>query len=259
MTEYIEVSDAVTRPGLRLVLTAGFPGPWGEAAKGLFHVKRIPFARVRQAAGAPNEALRAWTGRRNAPIAVYADEEPRDGWAEILALAERLQPEPSLVPRDPEDRARMFGLAHLICGEGGFGWQRRLHIIQATYDSLRDAPAATRAGAEVLAHQYGYTPEAALAAPRHSAEILSLLSEQLEAQRGAGRRYLVGETLSALDIYWATFAALFEPLPEAACPLGPMRAFYTCSDADVRKAASPALIEHRQYVYETHLELPLSF
>ena len=39
-------------PGLRLVLTAGAPGaPWTEAAKGIFEVKKIPFARVAQRPG----------------------------------------------------------------------------------------------------------------------------------------------------------------------------------------------------------------
>ena len=48
---------------------------------------------MRQLGGGENEALRAWTGRDNAPIAVYEDEPGRDGWAEILDLAERLDPD----------------------------------------------------------------------------------------------------------------------------------------------------------------------
>ena len=63
--------------GLRLVLTAGVPGPWGEAAKGVFHVKGVPFARVRQEAGAANQELVEWTGHDNAPVAVYDDERAR--------------------------------------------------------------------------------------------------------------------------------------------------------------------------------------
>jgi len=49
---YAEVERAREMPGLRLVLTTGVPGPWGEAAKGIFHAKRIPFTRVAQTAGA---------------------------------------------------------------------------------------------------------------------------------------------------------------------------------------------------------------
>ena len=42
-TQYIEVEDAIERPGLRLVLTAGVPGPWGESAKGILAVKGIEY------------------------------------------------------------------------------------------------------------------------------------------------------------------------------------------------------------------------
>ena len=96
--EYRSVSEARDMPGLRLVLTAGVPGPWGEAAKSILHVKKIPYTAVAQLGGMENEDLVAWTGRANAPVAVYGSEAPRDGWAEILLLAERLAPEPRLVP-----------------------------------------------------------------------------------------------------------------------------------------------------------------
>ena len=62
------MAEARARGGLRLALTAGVPGPWGEAAKGLFTVKGIPFVAVRQLAGGPNDELRDWTGHDNAPL-----------------------------------------------------------------------------------------------------------------------------------------------------------------------------------------------
>ena len=34
--EYLSVEEAKNRSGLRLVLTRGVPGPWGEAAKAIF-------------------------------------------------------------------------------------------------------------------------------------------------------------------------------------------------------------------------------
>ena len=36
--DYIEIDDAIGRGGLRLVLTAGVPGPWSESAKGILKV-----------------------------------------------------------------------------------------------------------------------------------------------------------------------------------------------------------------------------
>jgi hypothetical protein len=66
MSDWTTVSQARGLPGLRLVLTAGVPGPWGESAKGLFFVKKISYTRVRQALGEENGELRAWTGFDNA-------------------------------------------------------------------------------------------------------------------------------------------------------------------------------------------------
>lgn len=44
--EYLEPEIARNRSGLRLVLTAGVPGPWGEAAKSIFSLKGIDFLPV---------------------------------------------------------------------------------------------------------------------------------------------------------------------------------------------------------------------
>jgi hypothetical protein len=38
-----------------------------------------------------------------------------------------------------------------------------------------------------------------------------------------------------------------------------MRALYTCEKASIRAATDPALLAHRQFVYETHLVLPMDF
>lgn len=238
--------------GLRLALTAGVPGPWSESAKYVFAVKGVPYTPVRQVGGAANEALRAWTGHANAPIAVYDDEDPRTQWAEILALAERLGRGPSLIPRDPELRVRMFGLANEICGQQGFGWQRRLIML----GSLGTGNDFTR----TLAERYGFEPAAAAAAPARAAEILALLVGQLRVQRARGVPYFVGDSLTALDLYWTAFATLIEPLPEDVCRMPrTIRAVYSLQDPVVRAAVDPALLEHRDFIYRTHLALPLDF
>ena len=103
--EYIEVEDAIDRKGLRLVLTAGVPGPWGESAKGIFDVKRVDYVPVRQKAARVDSRLLEWTRQSSAPVAMFDNERPRSAWAEILFLAERLAPEPALVPDDARERA----------------------------------------------------------------------------------------------------------------------------------------------------------
>ena len=45
--EYVSVEQAIARSGLRMVVVGGVPSPWGEAAKGILHIKRIEWAAVR--------------------------------------------------------------------------------------------------------------------------------------------------------------------------------------------------------------------
>lgn len=258
MAEWTPVEKARELPGLRLVLTAGLPGPWGEAAKGVFRVKGIPFARVQQDAGGDNDALFAWTGHRNAPIAVFADEAPRTGWTEILFLAERLAPEPSLIPSDPAARALMFGLAHELMSENGFGWCRRLLLFQPAMGDATEPPAPLRALLGRMVKQYRYSPAEAEAARPRVASILRLLAQRLRAEQAAGHEYMMGASLSALDVYWAAMAALVDPLPHALCPMPEgMRRSYTVTDPMLLQALDPVLLEHRDMIYERHLELPI--
>jgi glutathione S-transferase len=241
---------------MRLVLTRGVPGPWGESAKGIFHVKRIPFIRVAQEAGAENASLVAWTGHANAPVAVYDDEPPRAGWAEILMLAERIAPEPRLVPEEPRERALVFGYGFEICGELGFGWTRRLMMFDRMLPP-GDDPLTGVGLVQTLARRYGYSRDAARAAGDRCARTLAELSRVLRAQYAAGSRFLVGDTLTALDVYWAAFAALVEPLPPDLCPMPDyVRPIYTLDDV-VRSALDPVLLAHRDFVYRTYLELPV--
>src|SRR2546428_802227 len=109
MAEYMSVEQARSLSGLRLVLSPGVPGPWSEAAKGIFSVKKIPYVRVRQEIGGENRALKEWTAQTTAPVAAWNDEPPRSTWIQQLFLAERLQPNPPLIPASIEDRVLMFG------------------------------------------------------------------------------------------------------------------------------------------------------
>ena len=255
---YLSVADAKDRPGLRLVLTAGVPGPWGESAKYILHVKGLSFAPVAQFAGMANEDLVAWTGSANAPVAVYENESPRSGWADILHLAERLRPEPRLIPDDAAERALMFGLCHEICGENGFGWLRRLMLIDALVSGPSES--AVRATGEVLAERYGYSKAAAEAAPRRAAAIIANLSNVLRRQLDRGHPFFLGASLSALDLYWAAFTVLLDPMPMELCPLPePLRGWYSNVGPAIEKALDPELFAHRDRIYRNYLPLPMTF
>jgi len=252
--EYVNVDEAIARSGLRMVVVGGIPSPWGEAAKGILHIKRIPWCAVRLSYD--SEPMKQWTGQRSGPVAIYNDDKPRSGWAEILLLAERLAPEPALLPADAADRALAFGLAHEICGEGGLGWTRRLQLVHA---GLQDSGGFAPRAAQYLSRKYGYSPEAGAAAPQRLAALLRMLSARLHAQRAAGSGYYIGDRVTAVDVYSATFTAMFRPLPPEQCPMdAATRRAFEMHDPVTEAALDPILLAHRDRMYAEHLELPLS-
>jgi len=246
---FVGVEDAIARPGLRMVVVGNVPSPWGEAAKGILHIKGIDWVGVRLVHD--NDALRQWAGQRSGPVAVYENEPPRAGWAEILLLAERLASTPSLLPTDAAERATLFGLAHEICGQDGLGWARRLRLIHAGAFGAR--------GSQYLGRKYGYSPAAGAAAAGRVTALLHLLAARLDAQRQAGSRYYLGGAPTAVDVYSATFMALFKPLPPEHCAMDEaVRDAFARPDPETDGALDPILLEHRDMMYARHLELPLS-
>jgi glutathione S-transferase len=258
---YASLAEARNMSGLRLILGAyAVPGPWREACKGLFYVKKIPYTPVASAGkdGSDRE-LREWTAQPSAPVAVWNDERPRSTWIEQLYLAERLAPTPPLVPANSEDRVLMFGYCNEICGENGFAWSKRLTMIHSMLSDPK-LDEGNRKFWTYMGGKYGYSPAAAGAAPARMAEILRLLGARLEQQRAKGSKFFIGSQISALDIYWAAFAALLQPLPPELCPMATaFRTFYTNTDPVVQAATSPLLMEHRDFIYREYLELPVVF
>jgi glutathione S-transferase len=261
--DYVDIADARDLPGLRLALTGGLPGPWSQAAKYLFEVKKIPYTPVRQSGAGGNEELYAWTGHRNAPVAVFDEEPPRTGWHEILVLAERLgsADAPVLLPPTSADRVAVLGIIAELGSEGGLAWQRRMHLIATLYATAEaGGDARTRKAADVLAGRYGYTEQAPSGAGARVADILGMLSARLRAQRTAGSDYFVGEGFTAADLYWACFSQFLAPMPEPQNPMPDQRRqLYQTTDPDILAALDPALLAHRDRVYQRHLSLPLDF
>ena len=252
--QYISVEEARKRGGLRMVVVGGVPSPWGEAAKGILHIKGIDWAAVRLVYD--SESLKEWAGRRSGPVAIYDNEQPRAGWAEILLLAERLAPTPSLLPADPAERAMVFGLSHEICGEAGLGWSRRLQLIHAGVQNAGGFPEQV---ARYLGKKYGYRPETGLTATARVTALLGMLAARLKSQHERGSRHYLGSSLTAVDVYSATFMALFRPLPHEQCAMSAStRAAFETRDAQTEAALDPILLKHRDMMYAEYLELPLS-
>jgi len=253
--EYVDFEAARAAQGLRMIVVPGVPSPWSEAAKGIFHVKNLTWKAVRL--DAQNEAMADWAKERSGPVAFWNDEAPRGAWPQILFLAERLAPTPSLIPADPLERARMFGLAFELCGERGLIWERRLAAVHVGLSG--EAGGFPQGVAQYLAGKYGYHAEEAAGHAGRVIGLLGMLAGVLHEQRRAGRRYYVGDRLTAVDIYSATAMAMFKPLPKDLCPMVDLiRPTLEAMDEATAKALDPILLEHRDFVYQKHLELPLT-
>jgi glutathione S-transferase len=253
---FVDLEQARSASGVRLVVVGSIPSPWSEAAKGILVVKGIDAVLVRFS---PNdEAVKQWTGWHNAPVLMVNGDPPRTHWSEILETAERLDGRVSLLPVDSGERIRMFGYSHELLGEGGLVWSARLLAIH------RGLMTGGREGfplrlAHYLAPKYGYAPERAEAAGARVLSVLGLLGELAQSSRARCHEYLLGSELTALDLYAATALGPIAPLPQEQCPgMHPaMRRAFETAFPDARAAVPAILCEHRDMVYRRHLGLPV--
>ena len=270
--DYIPIREAKNMSGLRIVLGAfAVPGPWHEACKGIFHVKGLDYTPVRSSnedasdiqLGMENSQseLVEWTAQSSAPVVIWNDERPRSQWNDQLHLAERLSPEPALIPSDSEDRIRLFGLANELLGENGLCYSKRHFMTAEPLASLpKDSP--DRAMFSHLGEKYGYSEVSLARASSRIVGILGVMHAQLSTQQARGSRYLIGDQLSALDIYWATTCGFLDPMPEERCPMSTdfrQPYFYGSVNDEIDRALTVELRAHRDLIYETHLQLPIVF
>ncbi|MEM7469561.1 MAG: hypothetical protein AAF387_22150 [Pseudomonadota bacterium] len=257
MAEYVSIAEARDANGMRLIVAESVPGPWAEGIRGVMDYKGINYSRGRYEIGADQSDLIAWTAQASVPVIAWDDEFPKSAWIDQIFLTERIQPNPSVIPEDPDDRIRMFGLLSEICTPNGFGWCRRLMLVHGGLNTP-GLPEESRAFFEGFGAKYGYSPAAAEAAPARVIEILNSLDSCLAEQEKRGSRYFIGDKPSALDIYWAGFSHLIEPLPAPECPmLEDFRPMYLNTDSGVAAAATPRLMSHREFIYREHLGLPM--
>jgi len=253
MLQYRRFEEIIDHPGLRIVLVQGTASPWGQAAKTIFEIKGLDYVAAPWLPGEPNAEIVAWGGTASAPIVAWAKEKPINRWIDILYLAERLAPQSSLLPVDATQRALMIGLSHEICGEMGIGWNRRLQLFASAYASGSPPTNIRRMG-----DKYGYNENDVKAAGERIAESLRALAMQLKSQYTRGVRYFVGDTVSALDIYWTAFANLLDPLPKEQCPMPDARRLgFVVTDPVIMSALDPLLLEHRSRIFREHFRDPM--
>ncbi|HKD67330.1 MAG TPA: hypothetical protein VKB84_10855 [Candidatus Binataceae bacterium] len=254
--------------GLRIVLAPGSISPWSEALKQILNVKQLPFVWVAPKMPGPDPELQQWSAQTSVPVAVWNDERPRSSWLEQLYLAERLQPEPALIPAALEDRILMFGYINEIAGENGLAWSQRLMALHKRFTGserfehhrFKDWESILEYS-RYLGNKYGYNATAAQAAPQRTAEVLGGLDAQLARQRARASRFLIGDRLSALDVYWAAFSlGLSLPPPEWIPTISPaQRKMMERHHPLVERAVTPRIVEHRDFIYRDYLKLPVDF
>ena len=249
----LEAAAAMTT-GTRITFIPGLPALYSEALKNICFVKGIPVIRALHPMMGIDETtqkdrqatLYELTSQTSLPTMFHNQERPRNVWTEQLSLTEQLGApgSPSLIPRDYEERADMFGLCAVILAEDGFIWNMRIQ---------GDSP---------LARKYGYSEEASAAATEKMAEVIALIVRRLAAQEKRGSRYLVGESLSAVDVYWATMSMSFvvpgpEIMPITRQNKGMLKHFGNNSQIpEIAEVMTPDIAAHQEFILTSFCETP---
>jgi glutathione S-transferase len=256
MTDWISLDQAVEARGVRLILARfGLPSPWSEFCRAIFEIKKIPFLFVdaRDAAGS-YQPLRPLTAQESVPVVLIERERPRSNWLEQLYAAERLAPEPALLPLDTHSRALVIGMIAELCGEGGFGWCRRLQMIEQLLDDKASAR-EKQIGAH-LREKYG-SLQRGEAGSRCEA-IVAEMAARLWYQHATDQSVLFGSQITAADVAWAAFASLIVPLPDSLCPMAPRwRELCSWTPQCTSPEEVAPLLSHRDRIYRSYLTLPV--
>ena len=253
--EFITLEEAASlEEGTRVTFVPGVQAMYAEALKNICYIKNIPLTRVShplmgidKETGEDRQAkLYELTSQTSLPTMFHAKERPRNVWTEQLALAERIgtKDSPKLIPDNFEQRVEMFGVCAVVLGEDGLVWNMRI---------MMDSP---------LAQKYGYSEEASAAAPGKIAETITLIDNRLKAQEKNGSRYLIGDSLTALDVYWATMSMTILPVPLEIMPKTKqnqgMLGFFEMNSKipEIANALSNRIRDHQQYILTTYCETP---
>jgi len=255
MNPWLTLEQALGAPGLRVApVRAGLPSPWSEFVRACFHVKRIPYSLVdARDTDRGLTPLKSLTGQESLPVVFWNEERPRSNWLEQLMLAERISPQPRLLPDDPFERAKVVGLMSELCSEAGFGWHRRVMMI-ARLLSEPTFGERERGIGQYLSKKYRHDTDSLAGSTQHCEAIVATFA----SLQSAGHEYLLGSSLTALDLAWAAFAALLQPLPEDLCPMRPLwRDLYTWVPTVTPHHDVQALLAFRERIYREWLPLPV--
>lgn len=253
--EFVTLEEAAAMTtGTRVTFIPGIPALWAEALKNICYVKGVPLIRalhpmmgIDKETGKDRQArLYELTSQTSLPTMFHDSERPRNVWLEQLGLAEKIgaADAPRLVPKDFKQRVEVIGLCEIVLGEDGMVWNMRI---------LADSP---------LAQKYGYSEEANGQAAEKVAAVIRLLDEKLASQEAKGSPYLVGESITAADVYWATMSMSVMPPSTDIMPVtkqnkGMLKYFRINGQIPVvAEALSPRIEKHQRYILTNYCETP---
>ena len=187
------------------------------------------------------------TSQTSLPTMFHNEERPRNVWTEQLALVEQIgaPDSPKLIPDDFALRSEVYALLAIILAEDGLVWNMRIINDEATPSAESTATASGR-------QRCGNGKVGA---------VLKLLDERLAAQEARGSAYLVGDAVSAADIYWAievSMAVVSAPpsiMPVTKQNQGMLQFFAANGQVPaVAEAMSPRIEAHQHHVLTTYCE-----
>ena len=246
--KYTSIDDAVNANGLRLVIVKDMPSAWGVAAKAMIDYKGLDYLLAHQIPMSENPELLAWSGTNSGPVAAWNNESPINRWDDILFLIERLAPQKPLLPKAAAARIQVLGISHEICGELGFGWNRRLDMMR---------PPEGQPPSD-FGKKYSYNDTDAALANKRVITLIKELATILKVQAQQDSKFLVGNSITAADFYWAAFSNFIVLQSQDECPVNPQaRPMFENTPAEITAAIDPILIEHRDRIMRTYCKLPL--
>jgi glutathione S-transferase len=90
--------------------------------------------------------------------------------------------------------------------------------------------------------------------------IIAMLADRMEAQERRGDAYLIGDALTAADIYWTCFSNLVAAIPPEHCPMPEFyRELARNAVRELGFGAPAILIRHRDRILADHFILPMWF
>jgi glutathione S-transferase len=115
-------------------------------------------------------------------------------------------------------------------------------------------------GMQLMAERYRYDFDEADRAEERTAGILSALTKQLASQKSKGSDYFVGDSVSALDVYFVAFMNLVKPYGDDIVPIpADYRPGFEGIGPFIEAALDDSLIAHRDFIFDKYFRSPMEY